>query len=112
MTGVSVAQIRADIANKQARHNARVASKNERYRVALLNVTKIQAEKVAALKQGGAVLQNGIRQDRRTGNIAMFLHKKTWDGAKGRVGCKLYAVYPDGSVSETFEKSISVKSSF
>jgi hypothetical protein len=105
-------QLRADIARKRARAAHRAGQQNRRYYDALTHVTPKQAKKVQELRQGGATLQSRIRQDRRSLNVAMFLHQDKWDSAKGRMGSQMYAVYPDGSVVTTFEKSISVKSSF
>jgi hypothetical protein len=41
-----------------------------------------------------------------------MLQKRSWDSKKARLGLKLSMVYPDGSRSETFERSISIKSQY
>jgi hypothetical protein len=85
---------------------------NAAYDEALLHITPAQALTLDGLRRTGARVWSKLRQDRQTLHVVMFADAAKWDGAKGRMGRKLYAVYPDGTHHETFERSISVRKTF
>lgn len=75
-------------------------------------MSDVQMALVAKAEQEGHVLVK-FYQDRHSRHVAaMLVKEKVWNGAKGRIGRKLLMVYPDGSRSETMERSISIRQSF
>lgn len=108
VTGMSPAAIRADIERRKRSSERRAQTKQARYLDALLQVTPEQARKVEALKQQGATQHRSLRQHRTTLQVCLFMQAEKWCSAKGRVATKLYAIYPDGSHAETFERTIRV----
>lgn len=110
--GTTPEALRAKVERDRVRAVMRVANHNARYEQALWHITPVQSAKMEELRRGGASVHDRIRQDRRSNNIVMFAQQQKWNSAKGCMGCQLFAVYPDGSVVTTFEKTISVKPSF
>lgn len=110
LLGVSVEQLESHIAARAAAARARVQRNNDRYEADLRKITDVQAVVCEKLEAQGFKRQNGIRVSRVTGLVAVFYQKQVWDGARGKLGLRLTAVYPDGSQGTTLEKSISVKS--
>ena len=110
--GVTPEHIRMQIEQRRAKLQRRAARNNARYFEALERITKEQMQTIQALRALGAKTWSKLRQDKVSGNVCIFLSREVWNGAKGRMGTKIYAVYPDGSRSETFERSISVRSQF
>ncbi len=103
--GALLAHIRA----KQEAARRKVANQNARYAAALERMTDVQSVIVEHLQQDGYTM--GVI--RLCGNrVAPVLQKQFWNQAKGRMGTKLTIVYPDGTRTATFERSISVKGSF
>ncbi len=98
---------------QQERRAARRESQNARYYAALDRITPQQAKVLADLRAQGARVWDKLRQHRESGNVCIFLSRSpVFNDAKGRMGTKLYAVYPDGTRTETFERSISVRAKF
>jgi len=104
--------LQAEFAARRAQRARRAEAANERYEEALTHVTPAQVAVVERLRCEGARLHSRIRQNRRSSNIVLFLQAQKFNSAKSRVCTKLYAVYPDGTHAETFEKTISVRSAF
>lgn len=105
-------KLRADFANKQRQRRERVARSNAAYYDAMESVTVMQETVIGSLEAQGAKRQKQIWQNRASGNIAVMMVKEAWDGQKMKMGRKLIMVYPDGTMSQTFEKSISIKKEF
>ena len=102
-------QVEREVAARKAAR----ANRNAKFHDALDRCTDIQQLVIEKLVQGGARPPKKLMENRRTGNVAVMLTKfEVWNGAKGRVMPKLMVVYPDGSRTETFEKSISIKKEF
>lgn len=110
--GVSIGQLEYHIAAKREAARRRNANKNAAYRSAAEQMTDIQSAVIEKLECEGAKLQNQLWQNRASGNVARMMVKEAWNGAKGRVMSKLIMVYPDGTRTETFEKTISIKKVF
>lgn len=110
--GKSPAGLRAEVERFRTRKRQRAVKNNDRYYEALERITEEQTKTILALRALGAKTWDKLRQNRDTGNVCIFLSREAWNPAKGRMGTKLYAVYPDGSRTETFERSISVRAKF
>lgn len=107
--GTTGQQILADIAKKKQQRVRRVALNNARFEA---SVKQGSSEKSDALVRDGYRIIRTFTS-RTTGRVAVMLQKdKVWDSAKGRIGTALAIVYPDGSVSKTMEKRISLRQDF
>lgn len=106
---VAMAQYEEEMKLRRAIRRA----KHERKIAALYDALTDKCEAlVAAYKQSGYEV-NKFFTDRGSGNVAVMLVKRNvWNHEKSRMGHSLVMVYPDGSRSETREKSISVKREF
>lgn len=106
-------QLRYEFERYRSKQARRVARHNAAFYDALERITKTQAAAIQALRSLGATPWPKLRQHRDSGNVVIFLSRESvWNDVKGRMGRKIYAVYPDGTRSETFERSISVRKEF
>jgi len=111
--GMTPDQLLGQIAARKARAERQAQRASARYTDALHHITVEQAAQIELLRsEHSARMQSGIRQHRVSENVVVFMQAQKWNAAVGRMGTKLYAVYPDGSRSETFERSISVRRDF
>ncbi len=111
-SGLSVEQLRIDIARQRAKREARVRTNNARFDAALERITDIQQVVIDRLEREGYRANSRIWIDARSRNIARTFSKRVWDTRKGAMGTKLVTVYPDGTRNETFEKRITIRKSF
>lgn len=111
-TGTTPEALRAQFAARRAREEARIARNNAAYDEALTHITLEQAKKIERLRADGARVHSRLRQHRKSHNVVIFLSAQKWNSAKSRMGTKFFAVYPDGTHAETFERTISVRSDF
>jgi len=113
LLGKSEGSILAEVERRARNQERRVERQNARYLEALEQITEAQAKAINDLCSKGAKPQSSLRQSRKTGRVVIFLQRSpVWHEAKGRMGCILYAVYPDGSISQTYERTLSVRSDF
>jgi hypothetical protein len=110
--GMSTEQVRQECLRLAANRRARIANRNAAYERALARQTDIQELVISKLISSGHSLQPRLWESCTTGRVARMLTKQVWNGAKGRMGMKLVMVYPDGSQSETLEKTISIRKDF
>lgn len=106
-------EVAAQIAARREAARRNFARKNARYTAALACMSDIQSVVIDSLEANGAKMAGKVYQNRRSGRVAVMMVKnQVWNGIKGRCMDKLMMVYPDGSRTETFEKSISIKKEF
>lgn len=110
--GVSKEQVLAQVARQRQRRAQRAVRANERYAEALEQITPKQLAMINELRAAGARVQSRIWQNRRSGNVCVILSAERFNSARGRIMHKLFAVYPDGTRSETFERSISIRTDY
>lgn len=110
--GVSVESMKAQIEQRRAIRERRVAARNERFDVALRRVTPVQEVIFDQLLRQGYCANSNIWRSKKTGNVARTFSKQVWDSAKGRMGRVLVTVYPDGTMNRTMEKRISIRDNF
>ena len=111
-TGRSTESVLAEVAHRGQKERQRVARNNARYDAAAARITPAQQARIDALVAAGARRDSRLQQSRRSGLVAVLLSKQAWWGARGRMGRKLMFVYPDGTVTETFERSIDLRADF
>jgi hypothetical protein len=112
LMGLTPEEFKDYVQKSKAAAKMRVIKKNLKFQANLALATDVQTLIADKLESEGAKFSGKIWRNRRSGNICMLYSQGTWDSAKGRIGRKLIMIYPDGSVSKTFEKSISIKSEF
>lgn len=110
--GTTPEQLQAYVDARREQARQRVARNNQRYREALHSMTDVQSLVVDKHEASGYKI-NKLYVNRYSQRVAVMLVKRAvWNSAKGKIGCKLMMVYPDGSSSETFERSISIREEF
>lgn len=112
MTGLTQEQVLAECRVRAERARQRQIAKNARFEAGLRRITDQQALRIGQRESQGYKF-NKMWQDRTTQNVAVLLvNDNIWNGAKGRIGTKMMVVYPDGSTTETMEKTISLRKTF
>ncbi len=110
--GLSPDALREEMHRHHQKRLARIRANNARYDDALRHLTPKQTDIIAKREADGWKMGK-IWPNRISLRAAVMLSKKpVWDSSKNRMGAKLAIVYPDGTVSETFERSISLRSNF
>lgn len=90
----------------------RVERRNSRYAEALASLTDVQSVLVDKFEADTCEV-NKLYVSRQTRRVAVMMVKwKVWWPEKGKIGRKIIMIYPDGTTSQTFEKTISVRKDF
>lgn len=101
----------AYVSRRQEASRRRLMSKRAAWERSVRAMTDVQSVIIDDLTHDGYELQKSWT-NRASGRVAYLLVKQLWNPAKGRIGSKLVMVYPDGSQTTTFEKTISIKQQF
>lgn len=110
--GLTSDQLRDDMVRHHAKRKARIQRSNQLYADALNELTDKQTDIITKREADGWKI-NKVWQNKVSFRTAVMLVKKPiWDSSKNRLGTKLAMVYPDGSITETFERSVTVKQEF
>lgn len=103
--------LRVKMEQDRAARQRRLAKKAAKWQMAMGQMTDLQGAAVDSLVAGGASI-NRIAMHQVSGNVAVMLTRPLWDTMKGRMGTKLYLVYPNGKYTATFEKKITIDPDF
>ncbi len=107
--GTTPENVRAQVAQRQEQARRRIERNNYRYGQALAAMTDVQSCVVDKLEADTCRI-NKLYVNRQSGNVAVMMVKSAvWWQAKGKIGRKLIMVYPDGTTSDTFERTISIR---
>lgn len=110
--GISPEQLKDEVYRHHAKRLGKIRASNARYSKALEHLTPKQTDIITKRESDGWKM-NKVWQNKCSGLTAVMLVKyPAWDSSKNRLGKKLAMVYPDGTMAETFERTITVRSEF
>jgi hypothetical protein len=112
LTGLSADEIMAQARQRAERSRRSAIAKNQRFAAALERLTDTQSLRITQQESRGYKF-NKMWQNKHSLNVAVLLvNNNIFNPVKGRIGTKLMVVYPDGTSTETFEKTVTLKHNF
>lgn len=112
LLGCSVEQLAERVHAQRDAARRGVERNNLRFAAALRSMSDVQALVVENRGREGYKVSK-LLVSRSSERVAVMMQKRpVWDTVRNKMGGSLMMIYPDGTTSQTFERSISIRKEF